>query len=370
MLAVEIFNKPLVTFKTEAFVTLMVNAWNKLFLAYFIKIDEPYYEERDSGKWTYDLEKCINRYKAHKTFDLAVEKNLLLCKGFRDYVEHEVLNIDLDNHRQVEIFQALLFNYEEFIAENFGKEFVINQSLSISLQFSDYEDITLGKVKNQFIKYAEKNGLEEFINSKCSAIEKDVLESRKFKVKLVPQSVEVSNTKDFDLELSFKESVNDSNSSLAVVKKIVTKDVSGKDYKLMKFSVESINKSLEEKGIDVRVNRNHLISINQMFAVNGRNGNKLDTLTQYCIPDTSRLNEEESAKEQMKKVSCKYHIERYPKFILSILEKINYDVTFINKNRLSEFSHNDFGSLSAVFSKYSKELSLKSVKNQDQLIEE
>jgi hypothetical protein len=347
ILAVEIYNKPLITFKTEAFITLMINAWNKLFLAFFVKYGDPYQENRNNKNWTFDLETCIDKYKATHKIDNAVEENLLLCKKYRNFVEHNVLNIDFADYRLIEIFQALLFNYEEFVVEHFGREFIINQSLSVSLQFSDYEETTLGKVKKQFISYVKKNGIGEFINSNCSKLEDEILKSQKFRVKLIPQAVEISNTSACDLEIVFKKATNDTNTSIAVMNKY--KNVLGVDYKIRKLSIKAVNQELKKR-LSGKFEQHHCTYINQMFSICNRNGNKLDTIGDYCLPDTDHINEDDH--NSVSKVGYRYHIKKYPNLISKILEAIDYDLDFLKIARSHHFSINDLKPLKSLYREY------------------
>jgi len=51
LLAVEFYNKPAVSFKSEGYITMMCIAWNSLFHAYFFKHRiKPYYRKSEKGK--------------------------------------------------------------------------------------------------------------------------------------------------------------------------------------------------------------------------------------------------------------------------------------------------------------------------------
>ena len=54
LLAVEIYNKPRTTFRSEGFITMMIIAWTRLFHAYFnTSIGDRYYYKKKSNR--YDL---------------------------------------------------------------------------------------------------------------------------------------------------------------------------------------------------------------------------------------------------------------------------------------------------------------------------
>ena len=72
LLAVEIYNKPRATFRTQSYVSLMIMAWTKLFHAYFNHEigDRFYYKVKGSNRYelvdgerkSWDLRTCIRRY--------------------------------------------------------------------------------------------------------------------------------------------------------------------------------------------------------------------------------------------------------------------------------------------------------------------
>ena len=57
LLAVEVYNKPRTTFRSEAYITLIIIAWTKLFHAYFHSTigDKYYYKKKKSNRGTVHL---------------------------------------------------------------------------------------------------------------------------------------------------------------------------------------------------------------------------------------------------------------------------------------------------------------------------
>ena len=52
LLAVEVYNKPRTSFRSEAFIALMVMAWTRLFHAYFNStIGDKYYYKKKNGQY-------------------------------------------------------------------------------------------------------------------------------------------------------------------------------------------------------------------------------------------------------------------------------------------------------------------------------
>ena len=141
LLAVEVYNKPRTSFRSEAYITLMIMAWTKLFHAYFNStVGDKYYYKKKSGRYetvdgekkAWDIGKCIKEYRKLNT---PVERNLQFFIRLRNKIEHRHIN-----KREIDtlIFgecQSLLYNYENLLLEIFGQSYAINQALVYSLQF-------------------------------------------------------------------------------------------------------------------------------------------------------------------------------------------------------------------------------------------
>jgi len=142
--AVQIFNNPNITFKSESYIVLIVIAWTYMLHAYFKSksIEYRYFEQRGKrkhfdrtkhGAYKYwELERCLN-YK-----DSPIEKdtanNLRFLIGLRHEIEHQMTSKigDVLSAR----FQACCINYNDYIKKLFGEEFGIDKNLAFSLQFS------------------------------------------------------------------------------------------------------------------------------------------------------------------------------------------------------------------------------------------
>ncbi|WP_414928543.1 DUF3644 domain-containing protein [Pseudomonas sp. IT-P74] len=54
MLAVEIYNKPRTTFRSEGFITMIIMAWTRLFHAHFnATIEDKYYYKNKNGRFDF-----------------------------------------------------------------------------------------------------------------------------------------------------------------------------------------------------------------------------------------------------------------------------------------------------------------------------
>ncbi|MBW1681030.1 MAG: DUF3644 domain-containing protein [Deltaproteobacteria bacterium] len=142
--AVQIFNNPLITFKSEIFIVLMNIAWTYLLHAYYRKhhIEYRYYQQRakrrvfdktKSGAHKHwELERCLNDQQSPIDKDTA--NNLRFLIGIRHEIEHQMTS-RLDSSLSAK-FQACCLNYNEYVKKLFGEKFGIDKHLAFSLQFS------------------------------------------------------------------------------------------------------------------------------------------------------------------------------------------------------------------------------------------
>jgi hypothetical protein len=142
--AVQIFNNPQITFKSEMFIVLMNIAWTYMLHAYYRKhnIEYRYFEQKGSkrlfhrttkGAYKYwELERCLNEKLCPVDRDAA--NNLRFLIGIRHEIEHQMTTkIDASFSAK---FQACCLNYNDHIKSFFGNEQAIDKHLSFSLQFS------------------------------------------------------------------------------------------------------------------------------------------------------------------------------------------------------------------------------------------
>lgn len=175
LLAVEIYNKPLVSFKSGGFIVLMIIAWTSLIHAIFERDDVNYYykeknnyfykKDKHGNKLAWSLSDSIDYYfkKINTENDethIAIKENLNFFIDFRNEIEHHFMP-ELDEI----IFgkcQALLNNFEYIFTREFGEESLIDENLSFSLQFSNLKNRKFiptkefKKIKKQISKY-DKN---------------------------------------------------------------------------------------------------------------------------------------------------------------------------------------------------------------------
>lgn len=142
--AVQVFNNPAITFKSEIYIVLMVIAWTYLLHAHFRKQKIEYryfkpvgnrkkFDRTTKGACKYwELERCLNCDESPVDKDAA--NNLRFLIGLRHEIEHQMTN-RLDECFSAR-FQACCLNYNDYIKSLFGDECGIDKHLSFSLQFS------------------------------------------------------------------------------------------------------------------------------------------------------------------------------------------------------------------------------------------
>lgn len=142
--AVQIFNSPMITFKSEIYIVLMHIAWTYLLHAFYRKhgVEYRYYKQREkrrvydrtkSGAFKYwELERCLNERKCPLDKDTA--NNLRFLIEIRHEIEHQ-MTTRIDSSLSAK-FQACCLNYNEYVKTFFGDKFGIDKHLAFSLQFT------------------------------------------------------------------------------------------------------------------------------------------------------------------------------------------------------------------------------------------
>lgn len=139
LLAIEVYNKPAIKFRSAGYIALMVIAWTALFHAVFLRQKTNPYHTNKQGEYDvidddyrhWDLNECLKQYWKSDT-ENAIRKNLEFFIPLRNKIEHRHIP-ELDNTIFGEC-QALLLNFDAFLGEHFGNKHQLRESLSFSLQ--------------------------------------------------------------------------------------------------------------------------------------------------------------------------------------------------------------------------------------------
>jgi len=184
LLAVEIYNKPAVKFKSGGYISLMVIAWTSLFHAIFFKKKlKPFYK-KDSGRYVkvdgdfkyWELEESLRQHFKTDTGN-PVRKNLEFFIPLRNRIEHRSMP-ELD----ASIFgecQAMLLNFDEMLEKEFGVKYCLRESLSFSLQLFPSSENLADAVKHN----PDTKPVVDFIQQFRSTISQEITVSGKYSFK-------------------------------------------------------------------------------------------------------------------------------------------------------------------------------------------
>ncbi|WP_461576521.1 DUF3644 domain-containing protein [Sulfuricaulis sp.] len=136
VLAVETYNRPSASFRSGAYIVLMVIAWTSLFHAMFLRRNiKPYYRKQNSKRFQkvdgdyrrWELVECVQQH--FKSNNPPMRKNLDFFTGLRNKIEHcSMPALDADIFGEC---QAMLINFEDMICSEFGDRYAINGGLSL-----------------------------------------------------------------------------------------------------------------------------------------------------------------------------------------------------------------------------------------------
>ena len=141
--ALKVFNDPLIKFKSEAFIILMVIAWTYLLHAYFRSkgIDYRYYTQgprrkiydrtKHGAKKYWELERCLNDEAC--PIDRDAQNNLRFLIGLRHEIEHQMTRA-LDNYLSGR-YQACVLNFNDYLKNLFGDRHALDTHLTYAIQF-------------------------------------------------------------------------------------------------------------------------------------------------------------------------------------------------------------------------------------------
>jgi len=296
LLAVEIYNKPRTTFRSEGFITLMVMAWTRLFHAYFNNtIGDKYYYKQKNGRYeiidgerkAWELSTCLKKYK--KLTD-PVKSNLEFFIKLRNKIEHR--HID---RREIDtlIFgecQSFLYNYENLLVALFGNEYSINEALVYSLQFSQIRTQKQDKASRSALS-KDLSDIVSFIENYKNSLEEDIYNSLEYSIKLI-QIPKISNTNRADAAIEFVkwDELNDEDKEAYEKISVIIKD--------KKVTVEAANVGRLKPSDVVRkvndvLNENPKFTINlnvtlyKLFKIRPPNGadDPFETNTDFCLYD-------------------------------------------------------------------------------------
>lgn len=184
LLAVEVYNKPAVKFKSEGYIALMVMAWTALMHAIFLRKGKSPYYKGANGRFTkvdgdfkhWELAECAKQFWGADTAN-PIRKNLEFFIPLRNKIEHRHVP-QLDGAIFGEC-QALLLNFDTLLGQQFGQKHQLRESLSFSLQlFPSGESFAQAVKGNKSL-----TDLKKFIEDYRATLSADVLGSGQYAFK-------------------------------------------------------------------------------------------------------------------------------------------------------------------------------------------
>ncbi|SFL28831.1 Protein of unknown function [Nitrosomonas aestuarii] len=198
-LAVEVYNKPTVEFRSGAYCTLMVIAWTAIFHAIFERDEIRFYYKEKNGRFkrkegdriAWELSTCIKEYKKGKLDD-GVIKNLGLFVKLRNKIEHRNMR-SVDAHLMPEA-QALLLNFKQFLFKEFQIDFLADMGL--------YIPISILSSKRNIPQSSDERSVLEFIDKYRESLDVALWNDTKysFRAYLVPKIGNHENSSDVTIE--------------------------------------------------------------------------------------------------------------------------------------------------------------------------
>jgi hypothetical protein len=230
--AVQIYNNPLIKFKSEMFIITSIISWTYLMHAYYRKkgIDYRYfrmqgkqkrYDRTKNGAYKHwELERCINEKSS--PLDNGTANNLRFLIGIRHEIEHQKTD-RIDEYIGAKL-QACALNYNRELVKMFGEKHSIRDNLSLAIQFSPISQNQEKTLREEYEKDIPNN-VRNFITEFESELQEEELKSLYYSYKIVyiPISVNRANQADKAIEFISPDSEKAKNVEHVLVKAVEKK---------------------------------------------------------------------------------------------------------------------------------------------------
>jgi hypothetical protein len=245
--AVQIYNNPTTTFKTESFIVLFIIGWVYLLHAHYRKekIDYRYYQiknvrkryDRVDGFYKYwDLSKCIS--VAECPLDVHTVNNLKFLIGLRNQIEHKKA-VGLDSYFSAR-YQACALNYNYYLKTLYGDKYGLDKKLALSLQFAElnYDKSQILRDKENLISKHIRTYIANFDNN----LTEEEIKHERFAYRLLFTKVTAKRKGQADRVIEFL-SPND-----PLAKNIEKEYWIKEDREKPKFSPSQVIKEIQSRG--------------------------------------------------------------------------------------------------------------------------
>ncbi|WP_373527416.1 DUF3644 domain-containing protein [Nostoc sp.] len=256
--AVQIFNNPQITFKSEIFIVIMCIAWTYLLHAYYRKkkIKYIYFNQSSIGKRRrylrtktgvfkhWELEQCLNYI--YTPIDKDTANNLKFLILLRHEIEHQ-MTTKIDKYLSAR-FQACCLNYNFYIKQLFGDDKGIEKYLSFSLQFSSIDEYQVDNLKEG---KDLPNNIKKLIEGFDAKLSEDEYNSPKFAYRVLFVAKLVNHKGQADKVIEFIKAdsplAKDVNATYTVIKETEKK----------KFLPKEIVEQMNQKGFSKFAMQHH-----------------------------------------------------------------------------------------------------------------
>lgn len=192
ILSIDIYNRPIASFRSQGYIVMMIIAWTALFHAIFEMENVDYfYKEKDGSnkivdndKKAWELTTCLD--KCGEILSNAAKNNLRLFISLRNKIEHRyVPAFDFDIFGEC---QSLLLNFEDLITQKFGDYYALNNVLALPLQVTSVRNDKQAEVMKK-VQAQHYNELKQYIDAYRGALSDEIYSDSQFsfRVYLIPQ---------------------------------------------------------------------------------------------------------------------------------------------------------------------------------------
>lgn len=243
--AVQIYNNPQITFKSESFITLAVIAWTYLMHAYYRGQGIEYRYYKNSGKKKqfdktskgadkyWELERCINCKEC--PLDSDTNNNLKFLIGIRHEIEHQMTN-QIDEFLSAKL-QACAMNYDFYIAQFFGQKYTVAKELAICIQFS-----TVSPTQKKQLISADRltSNVRNYIAEFEDALSENELRSTRYAYRVLYTPISVNRKGQADSVIEF---IKPGSELACEIERVLIKET-----EKPKFRPSEITKQLQKEG--------------------------------------------------------------------------------------------------------------------------
>lgn len=204
LLGVQIYNNPLIAFRTPGYIVQMIIAHTALFHAIFERDNLDYWYKNTDGtpklidgdRYVWDVSECLKIHYGGQA--LPEVENLKFFIKIRNKIEHRFVPVlDLTFSGKC---QALLMNFESLLINEFGTYFTLGANLALALQlstFSQEQQEVLRKIQTE-----EYDSIKKYSDAYDALLPDEITQSScySFRAFLIPKIGNHAKSADIAIE--------------------------------------------------------------------------------------------------------------------------------------------------------------------------